>query len=483
MSVSDSLHSHERKILLALKELGPSSPSKIARKSGLPEASVHKAGQWLSLKGLVERKESVKEEFFLTEEGKRYLKEGLPEKNLIRALAKGPLRIESLKIENPQVAISWAKKNGWINIRNGTIELTPEGESALNTETDAEKTLAGRSRAAIKELSRRKLIETKERKTIMLSLTAKGMRAARALKPEAEETGQLTPEMLRTGTWKKARFRPYNLNTPVPVAHSAKLHPYTQFIRKTKIKLISLGFREVSGPYVETEFWNSDALFMPQDHPARGIHDTFRIKTKKKGRVENKLALERVAKTHLNGWITGSSGWGTWDQDKTLSLILRSQTTAVSARTLAGSPEIPGKYFTISRSFRPDEIDATHFVEFHQLDGIVLGENLTFRHLLGYLDMFGREIAEAEKTRFRPSYFPFTEPSVEIDCMINGKWVEVGGAGMLRPEVTLPLGVNVPVLAWGFGFERLSMIKLGVSDIRLLYNDDLEWLRTKEVVR
>ena len=297
-----------------------------------------------------------------------------------------------------------------------------------------------------------------------------------------KEISDLFPELIKYDVWEKVKFKRYNVKLPSYRIYPGKLHPYRQIIEEVRKKLLSLGFVEIKGPLVELNFWNCDALFMPSDHPARSIHDVFVIKTEKKGKIKNKMILERVAETHKNGWITGSCGWGFWNPKQTLNLILRSQTTAVSVRTLANKPEIPGKYFTIGRVFRPDEIDATHFIEFHQCEGIVLGENLTFRHLLGYLRIFGKEIAGAEKVRFRPSYFPFTEPSVELDCFINGKWIEVGGAGIFRPEVTQPLGINVPVLAWGIGFERLSMIKLNVNDIRKLYNDDLEWLRKKTVI-
>jgi phenylalanyl-tRNA synthetase alpha chain len=220
---------------------------------------------------------------------------------------------------------------------------------------------------------------------------------------------------------------------------------------------------------------------MPQDHPARGIHDVFHLKTQRRGRISNQDVLRKVSETHRNGWITGSAGWGSWNPEQTLNLVLRSQTTAVSARTLASGAR-HGKFFTIDRCFRPDVVDATHSFEFHQCEGIVAGEGMNLRHLLSYLEIFGKEIAGAKDVRFRPGYFPFTEPSVELDCLVNGKWVEMAGAGIFRPEVSLPLGVNVPVLAWGIGFGRLAMIKLGITDIRDLFSHDLEWLRNKKIL-
>jgi phenylalanyl-tRNA synthetase alpha chain len=482
----DNLHPHEKKILAALRELGKSTTGDISKKTGIPEPSVHKAGHWSSIKGLIKYDEKRTEDHKLTPEGNKYLKEGLPEKNLIRLVSQGITRIATLKKKHPQlsVGLAWAKKKAWINIAENRLTLTPKGEKALTTQTPTERGLAGSINEENRnELEVRKLIEVTGTREKRLYLTQKGKAHASGIGKIKEEINQLTTEMLRTGSWKGKAFRPYAMDTPVPVVVPGKEHPYTQFINKTRQKLITLGFEETRGPYVESEFWNSDALFMPHDHPARGIHDIFNIKTTKKARVRNRLALGRVAKTHKRGWITGSSGWGLWDPDKTLNTILRSHTTSVSARTVASKPKIPGKYFTISRNFRPDEIDATHFVEFHQLDGIVLGETLTLKHLVGFLDLIAREVVGAEKRRFRPGYFPFTEPSVELDCYINGKWVEIGGSGIFRPEVTVPLGVDVPVLAWGLGMERLSMLKLGAKDIRELYSDDLEWLRKKEMVK
>ncbi len=483
--ILDKLHPHEKKILLALRELGPSEPSKIAEKTGLPESAVHKAGQWSKLKGLVDYQEKKTTETTLTPEGKRYLRNGLPEKTLLKKLKEGKSDIKDLKKEHKQldIALAWAKKKGWVEINKGRLLLTYKGKEAINKETDVEKGLKGEvTEESLKELRHRKLVDVKETVQKKLILTPEGEKAASSIKTIKEEIGQLTPTMIKTRSWKNRKFRKYDVNTPVPVVSIAKLHPYTQFINRIRNKLVSLGFMEVKGPYVETEFWNLDALLMPQDHPARGLHDIFSIKTFRKGTVKNRRALKRVAETHKNGWITGSSGWGFWNQKQTLNLVMRSQNTAVSVRTLSQKPKIPGKYFTIDKVFRPDEIDATHFIEFNQLEGIVLSKNLTLKHLFGYLKMFGKEIAGAEKVRFRPSYFPFTEPSVELDCLINGEWVEVGGAGIFRKEVTMPLGIDVPVIAWGLGLERLSMIKLGVSDIRHLYNDDLEWLRKRRMV-
>jgi phenylalanyl-tRNA synthetase alpha chain len=144
--------------------------------------------------------------------------------------------------------------------------------------------------------------------------------------------------------------------------------------------------------------------------------------------------------------------------------------------------EIPGKYFAIARCYRPDVVDKTHLSEFNQVEGIVVDEGLTLRDLLGVLERFALDIAGADKVKFRPDYFPFTEPSVELVAYKKGYgWLEFGGSGIFRPEVTLPLGVKVPVLAWGLGVDRLFMMKAGIDDIRYLFSQDLDWIRRMEL--
>ncbi len=477
------LHPHEKKILLALKKMQEALTSDVARESGLPEAAVHKAGQWARLKGLVEHEESIKTKAELTEEGKRYAREGLPEKRLLLMVSEGKSGISQLKKALPglNIALAWARRKGWIEVSGKTLKLTELGRNTLSMIIPIERSLRGEiSDDTLPELRSRKLVRVRKLKEKRLILTRKG----RVLLPHIREDralGQLRPHHIKTGSWRKLKFRPYDVSLPSPVFAPARLHPYTQFINETRRRLITMGFQEVKGPWAELEFWNMDALYMPQDHPARGIHDVFRLKKPNKGTVANRRVLDRVARTHRNGWITGSSGWGSWNQEQTLNLVLRSQTTCVSARTLASGVEDPSMYFTLSRVFRPDVMDATHSFEFDQLEGIVVGENLNLRHLMGYLEVFGREIAGAERIRFRPGYFPFTEPSLEMDGYVNGKWVELVGSGIFRPEVTQPLGVDKPVLAWGCGFARLAMIKLGITDIRDLFNHDLEWLRKRKL--
>ena len=439
----------------------------------------------------------------LTEEGKEYLKNGLPEKQLLKFIENEKSMQEVVKFPKSQIAVGWARRNGWIKIENGFITVIDKGINAINEKNEVERAIEKIDKGEEVEqevakilLSRNLIMEFKgqtlklQEKPKMslwqriLGIFHKGHPAGKTPVLSAEEISQLTPDMIKSGEWKNLQFRKYDINAPAPNVYGGKKQPYIQFLEDIREKLIGLGFQEMKGPMVETSFWNSDALFMPQDHPARGEHDIFFLKKPAKGNLPNENLVAKVKATHEGGWITESTGWGgSWNKEEAAKLILRSHTTPVSARTLFKIGDKPGKYFTIDRNFRPDVMDAHHLMEFDHCEGIVIGENLTLRHLLGFL----KEIAEAvgiNEVKYKPSFFPFTEPSAELYGKMNGKWVELGGSGLFRPELLKPLGINnSQVLAWGLGINRLAMIKLGINDIRMLYSDDLEFLRNVPMVR
>jgi phenylalanyl-tRNA synthetase alpha chain len=208
------------------------------------------------------------------------------------------------------------------------------------------------------------------------------------------------------------------------------------------------------------------------------------LKYPKIGKLPREEIVEQVKACHEDGWITGSKGWRyKWDPRKAMRLLPRAHGTCLSARTLASNPEIPGKYFAIARCYRPDVLDATHLIEFNQAEGIVIDESLNLKNLLGILEIFAKEIAGAEKVKFFPDYYPFTEPSVQLSAYHPEMgWIEFGGSGIFREELTKPLGIDVPVIAWGIGIDRLAMFKLGVDDIRYLFSHDLRWLRETKMV-
>jgi phenylalanyl-tRNA synthetase alpha chain len=382
------------------------------------------------------------------------------------------------------VAIAWAKKKGWIEFSGNKIKLTKSGEDALKKKTEIEKALTEGlfSENVLDELKKRGLVEIKEHYRKIFVLTEKGKDILPFIKI-GEEIEQLTTDMIKSGSWKGKEFRPYDIEAPSPKIYPAKIHPYIQFLNKTRKKLVALGFEEMKGPLVELEFWNFDALYQPQNHPARDWASTYQLKYPKYGELPDKNIVENVRKAHESG-IKGSTGWRyKWDPDKARRLIPRAHGTCLSARTLASNPKIPGKYFAIARCFRPDVLDATHLIEFNQVEGIVIDDSLSFKNLLGVLKKFAFEIAGATDIKFYPDYYPFTEPSVQMSAKHpKFGWIEFGGAGIFREEVTKPLGVEVPVIAWGLGIDRLAMFKLGINDIRYLFTQDLDWLRKSRIV-
>jgi phenylalanyl-tRNA synthetase, alpha subunit (EC 6.1.1.20) len=283
----------------------------------------------------------------------------------------------------------------------------------------------------------------------------------------------LTPELLRNKEWTKYELKEYNVEALPPFIPLGKKHYFKEFLEHVKDVMVSLGFKEVKSDFVEMEFYNFDMLFQAQDHPAREIHDSFKVNGK--GELLNQNLVKRVKEVHEKWWKYS------WNQEVAKSLVLRSQTTATTARVLSTSPNKEIKVFTIGKVFRPDAIDATHLIEFHQLDGLVIEENFNFRELLSTLRAIFSGIGIKE-VKFKPAYFPFTEPSVEVYGYIQGLgWVEMAGAGLLRPEVTEPAGVTMPAGAWGIGLDRLAMLFLGIKDIRNLYSDDIEYLRNRKV--
>lgn len=411
----------------------------------------------------------------LTDEGRNYLEKGLPEQGLAKILDK-PLRIQDARgrVDNFNIALQWAKKRGWVKIEKGMLILARKPEK-LPEEQGLER-VSKNQKIDDKMLSLllgRKLIE-KERDSLK-----------KARKMIGREVSSLTPELLKTGLWKKVKLRPYNVLARGQRLYPGKRQPYSSFLTSVRQKIVELGFQEMTGPIIELEFWNFDALYQAQNHPSRDWSQTYTLKEPKHGTLPDKKISDAVKAAHENGRKTGSTGWGyTWDPKKAAQLMPRAHDTAITPRILASKDlKVPGKYFQMVRCFRPDIIDATHGVEFNQMGGLVVGEELSFRKLLGLLKTFIVEITGFDKVRFRPDYFPFTEPSVEVSAKHPELgWVELAGAGMGRPELHQPLGMKEPVLMWGFGIDRLAMMKLNIHDIRQMFSQDLEWLRNSRMV-
>jgi len=501
------LRAYETRLLAALQKLkGKASVEKLICETKLTDAAVMRSALTLQEKMLIRIHAELQTVIRLTAEGESHAKNGLPERRLINAVimlgekASLDKAAEKAALEKRfvQIALGWTQRKKWLvyDSKTNTLSATFQPEEEID-EKLLRRLLSCPERLTISELNeeektaaqtlkKRQLLTTADKTTRILEITDEGKGALQKGAKATEEVTQLTPELIITGRWRKTKFQEYNIEAPVAKTWAGKKHPYLSFLEVVREKLVTLGFKEMKGTNVETSFFNFDALYTPQDHPAREASGIYYVKRPEYGDTSKyKTAVEQVKKTHENGWKTGSTGWGyVYSTQEAKRLLLRGHGTCLSARTLLSKNlEVPSRYFSIARVYRPEIVDKTHLSEFNQVEGIVVDENLTLKDLLGVLGKFAVEIAGADKVQFKPDYFPFTEPSVELSAYKEGYgWVEFGGSGIFRPEVTQPLGIKVPVIAWGLGVDRLFMMHAGINDIRSIFSQDLEWLRRKQVI-
>lgn len=504
-NIIDELHVYEKKVLKAVGDAGGvATPEEVSKNQDLNIKAVMSAANSLESKGIIKVHKEVKEVLSLSDTGKKYAEYGLPERIILETLNKeGSISLKeissltNLNSSEVNIAIGWLFKKKWAYIKDGIINITPEGEKALNEESDDELLLDKLLKSqlllldpskAIREglnflKSRKNIINIKEEHKFTLKITEKGEEIIDQGITIKDEVTQLTHEQLKTGSWSNLYYRPYNIYAEYPDVYPGKKHPLQRIIEEIRSVFLKLGFKESKGTILESAFWNFDCLFQPQDHAAREMQDTFYMKTPNIAKLPSDELVKKVGRVHTDGGATGSEGWGyPWDEEVARQSVLRTHTTCVSARFLYDN-EPPLKMFSIGRVFRRETITYKHLPEFNQVEGIVADESINFQNLLGILKEFYRKLGF--EVRFRPAYFPYTYLSTECEIYLPEKesWIELGGAGMLRPEVLEPLGVDVPVLAFGLGIERLAMIRLGITDIRMLYQSDLGWLRKLPVIQ
>lgn len=460
--------------------------SEISSNLGVKQEDIMRDISELEAKELVKIMRGRVQYYVVTDLGRVYLERGLPEEVVYRHLSTCPSRdvdelvhcIESSTMmprEEVYIGLQYLIKDRCIEVSKSTIVLKDHSNclKTLQLASLIKESLVrlsnneGVEEELIALLKRRKLVEPRERTVIKLEPTSKLLEYFRGgLIKEKELITVVKPDYALD--LDRYTIKEFNLSIPPPVPAISKKHPFMQFIEELREIMISMGFEEAKGPHVEAELWNFDALFQAQDHPAREVHDTFYVKTERKA-VASPQLLESVKRTHEAGWNYK------WSPEQALRLVLRSQTTAVSARTIYQRG--PGEYrsFTIDRNFRPESLDAKHSMEFYQLDGIIVGKNVNFKHLLYFFKEFAAALG-IKDVWFKPGYFPFTEPSVEgfIKHPKLG-WMEVFPGGMFRPEVMEMLGAKgYKAAAWGIGVDRLAMTVLGLDDIRMLFTSDLE---------
>ncbi len=488
--MSSSLHPIEQKILSTLASAGSMSFGSLVDATALKEDQVRRALQWLSSKEMV-KIEDVKQ-------SRLEVVRTPPELTLVRKVAEStqPLTMDGLKgqfgsAEEFSAAFGRARGAGWITVQEGAppiVRITdmkgPEALKALLDSVSAgtdEHLVFGDREGLLDDFLKRGVLRRVESRSISVAITDAG-RGSASTTTGTNFIDGLTPEILTSGAWRGKSLRPIDVEAKAPRFYPGRRHPVRDFIREIRETYISMGFTELRGDSVYPAFWNFDALFIPQDHPGREMQDTFYLAGLSDAKMTRTGIVANVASTHENGWKTGSRGWGyRWRIEEARRLVLRTHNTVLTVKALSESKEKETRVFAVSKVYRNENLDYKHLAEFHHMDGIMVGKGLNIRHLMGFLTEFYKKLGMAD-VKLWPTYFPYTEPSLEVVgySKANGSWIELSGSGVFRPEVTIPLGVKVPVLAWGPGVERLMLMRYRLEDMRALYGDDLSWLRNRE---
>ncbi|WP_407453068.1 phenylalanine--tRNA ligase subunit alpha [Methanobrevibacter sp.] len=501
----NELHIYEKKVLKELEANPNATPEEIAENADMDIKAVMSAAGSLASKDIIEVKKDVEEEISLSDAGLDYADKGLPERKILDVLAeKRSIHMKDLSDEagidkkETNIAIGWLRRKNWAQIDKGEVKITDigsdfkdklgEDEELLHHLTEAKNIIKTKLDDGLldgfKKLNDRKNILTVKKNTShSFKLLDKGEAILNEGFTIQEQATQLTHQQLKDGEWKSLQYRPYDINAEAPVIFAGKKHPLRVIIDEIREIFLNMGFSEDNGGYVESAFWNFDSLFQPQDHAAREMQDTFYLKNPLTCDLPDMDLVKLTAETHETGADTGSIGWQyDWSEDIARQSVLRTHTTGISTKHLFNH-EPPIKMFSVGRVFRRETFDYKHLPEFHQVEGLVCDEGISYQNLLGTLKEFYKKLGF--EVRFRPAYFPYTYLSTETEIYLEEKesWIELGGAGMFRPEVLKPLGINQPALAFGLGIERLAMIRYDVEDIRMLYKSDIKWLRELPIDR
>jgi phenylalanyl-tRNA synthetase alpha chain len=510
--MNKELPQEQARVINVLEPGGERRVADLARDLDVDQAQVAAAAVLLAGESLVRIREEAYREWVLKEAGRASAAAEIPERRVLRALlahgGAGSMAelAEWTGMEAKEVgqSLKGLGLRGWAEKKGASLTVSDAGRSAEESAQADEDVLGalreaaetpGVDRLAESELvargcdverarqflgPRNPLVEIRDKVHRWVSLTAEGEAVRRQGVHGKPEVSLLTPELLAQGGWREVRFKPYDVQLATEPRHPGKRHPLARVIGDTRRVFFSMGFEERNSPCVESAFWDFDALFQPQDHPAREMQDTFYVARPGSTPLpQDRAMVERVRRTHEDGGETGSIGWQYhWVPATAERNVLRTHNTATTIRAVAEVKKGPRKIFSVGRVFRREAIDATHLAIFFQVDGIIIDEKASFSSLLGTLRAFYERMG-FERFFFRPSFFPYTEPSVEVFVWHEGRkdWVEMGGAGVFRPEVTEPLGCSETVLAWGLGLERLAMFRAGLDDIRDLYLADLEKLK------
>ncbi len=452
---------------------------------GMNTREISSSVSWLEAKGYVTTIRVASSIWKLGTEGTKYLEEGLPEFRALRIMIdQGSVSMKDLSAKIGQdemkIALAQLAKFG-IRPSSGSL-AAPANSAEILSKIEDRQTLLRKLKDGLSDSSvvsdfrgRENVIQEFKSYDRTVKLTEMGLEL-QLEKGQEDLLGEVTSEMLLSRSWQGKEFRGYDLNAPVEKTYTAYMHPLTSLIQKIRRIFLEMGFTEMPGHYIEYTGWNMDALFIPQDHPAREMQDTFYLKSDAKPEFEHPEILTAVARAHEKG-VKSYRGWGyKFSMEEAHRLVLRTHTTVSTIRSLYENPEPPVAVFSVERVFRHESVDWKHLAELHQVEGAVYAKDANLSTLKGLMRHFYHELG-FDDLDFIPSYYPYTEPSMDVVATFNGKEIELGGSGIFRPEVTLPAGLKYPVMAWGLGLERLAMFLYDLKDIRDIYNSDIEWLR------
>ena len=491
---------------------GPTTIPQLAEMLGLDQSPVMAACTALQEAGHVRIDEKVQDELRLGAEAKPFTKLPLPERIIVGVLASiagecpitdVPSRCDLTAGQVGQ-ALRWLNQRRWARKDGGRLILTDEGRAAIDEKQPDEmliQALANGQIATLSELAqqgipvdsalalltkRKGFLTIKQRTTRHITITEAGRQLLTQGVQGRRQVTQLTPELLADGGWRDVELQPYDVTLAAKKLYPGKEHAFQRTLDRVRRVFLEMGFEEIVSPWIESGFWDFDALFQPQDHPARDMQDTFYIARPQRCRLPDEALVESVKNTHENGGDTGSTGWQyRWRRDLAAKPVLRTHTTAATMRALARhNQDRAGKYFVIGPVFRRETADYKHLPVFHQVDGIIVDPHASLATLIGTLTAFYQKMG-FPKVKVTPSFFPYTEPSAEVHLYMEARqeWVEMGGSGLFRPEVTLPVGVTDRVLAWGLGLERLAMMIHNLNSIGELYYATMPWLREEPLCR
>lgn len=472
--MSQVLHPIEQKILKILNDEQNLTPQELSEKTQLSMDQIRRGMEWLRLKDLINVQEIEKKFVALGPKGIEALEKGLPERLLIEYVKSSgsTCTLEAarnyLKSEF-NAAIANARKNNWIEISENKVALKTSQDISSEEKLIKQLTDSHTTPMPINEINDIKSLDLlKKRPDILVVNSLRIITASLTEKGKDSFSKMKTSEMSYVDT-----VRPIDVEAPAPMIFPARSHPLRDIIDEVREIFVSLGFSEIIGNNIQSSFWNFDALFTPQDHPAREMQDTFYLKDATVNVVAKKDQIKKVAESHKSGWNYQ------WQIEAAKKLVLRTHTTCVTIRSLADQKHDESRLFSIGKVYRNEKLSYKHLAEFHQVEGVVVGRNVTLRDLMGLQTEFYHKMG-IKKIKFWPTFFPYTEPSLQ--SMIYNekldKWVELFGMGIFRPEVTKPLGIKNPVLAWGGGIERIAMLRYGLKDVRELYENKFGWLRS-----